>query len=87
MSGPEPLSDRDSAILDFERTTWQHAGAKETAIREQFDMTAIRYFQTLNALLDNEAALAAHPLVVKRLRRLRAQRQRTRSARLLAADL
>lgn len=81
------LSERDLEMLAMERLWWQFAGAKEQAIREKFDMSATRYYQVLNALIDNDDALAFDPLLVKRLRRLRAQRQRTRSARRLGIDL
>ena len=77
------LTDRDRAILTFEKQWWRHAGSKEQAIRDHFSMSATRYYQTLNALLDNEAALAFEPAVVKRLRRLRAARQRARSGRVI----
>ena len=80
------LSDRDRAILEFERQWWKYAGAKEQAIRDLFDMSATRYYQVLNALLDNQAALEADPMLVKRLRRMRASRQRARSARRLDQD-
>ncbi|MFD1859220.1 DUF3263 domain-containing protein [Aeromicrobium camelliae] len=81
------LSDRDREMLALERYWWQYAGAKEQAIREKFDMSATRYYQLLNALIDTEEALAFDPLLVKRLRRLRAQRQRQRSARRLGFDV
>src|SRR5207302_9134549 len=80
------LSERDRAILAFERQWWKFAGAKEQAIRELFDMSATRYYQVLNALLDRPEALAVDPLLVKRLRRLRASRQRTRAARRLGIE-
>ncbi len=86
-SAAESLSDRDREILALERLWWQYAGAKEQAIREKFDMSATRYYQVLNALIDREDALAFDPLLVKRLRRLRAGRQRSRSARRLGIDL
>jgi Protein of unknown function (DUF3263) len=81
------LSDRDRAILEFERQWWKYAGAKETAVREQFDMSATRYYQVLNALIDRPEALAVDPLLVRRLRRLRAARQRQRSARRLGFEV
>jgi len=77
------LSERDAQILDFERQWWRYAGAKDDAISELFDLTATRYYQILNSLLDNPAALAHDPMLVKRLRRMRDQRQRVRSARRL----
>ena len=81
------LSRRDREILSFERQWWKYAGAKEQAIRELFDMSATRYYQVLNALIDTPEALAADPMLVKRLRRLRASRQRQRSARRLGIDV
>jgi hypothetical protein len=80
------LSERDREILAFERHWWKYAGAKEQAVRDLFDMSATRYYQILNALLDRPEALAADPMLVKRLRRLRAARQRARSARRLGFE-
>lgn len=81
------LSERDHAILEFERHWWKYAGAKETAIRDQFDMSSTRYYQVLNALIDRPEALESDPLLVRRLRRLRATRQRQRSARRLGFEV
>ena len=81
------LSERDAQILAFERQWWKYAGAKESAIRELFDMSATRYYQVLNTLIDDPAALAAEPMLVKRLRRMRSTRQRERTARRLGNDL
>jgi hypothetical protein len=81
------LSRRDREILAFERQWWKYAGAKEQAIRELFDMSATRYYQVLNGLIDTPEALAADPMLVKRLRRLRASRQRQRSARRLGIEV
>ena len=67
---------RQRAILDFERQWWKHAGAKEQAIRDRFELSATRYYQLLNALLDEPAALEYDPVTVARLRRLRAPRRR-----------
>ncbi|SNT61880.1 Protein of unknown function [Asanoa hainanensis] len=72
------LTEREEQILAFERKWWKHAGAKEQAIRDAFDLSATRYYQLLNGLLDNPAALAAEPVVVSRLRRLRSTRARSR---------
>jgi len=80
------LGERDRAILEFERQWWKYAGAKEQAVRDLFDMSATRYYQVLNALIDRPEALVHDPMLVKRLRRLRASRQRARSARRLGFD-
>ncbi|MEO3936513.1 DUF3263 domain-containing protein [Dermatophilaceae bacterium Soc4.6] len=86
LAGGAELASRDLEILAFERQWWKYAGAKEQAIKELFDMSSTRYYQVLNALLDNPAAIAADPMLVKRLRRLRSSRQRARSARRLGFD-
>lgn len=75
------LSEREWQILAFERQWWKRAGAKEKAIRELFDMPASRYYQQLNALVNRPAALRADPMLIKRLRKVRASRQRVRDAR------
>lgn len=80
------LSERDQQVLAFERQWWKYAGAKEQAIRELFDMSATRYYQVLNSLIDSPAALAHDPMLIKRLRRMRSTRQRARTARRLGAD-
>jgi hypothetical protein len=84
---PDPsepaLSPRDERILAFERQWWRHAGAKEEAIRAEFGLSAARYYQLLNAVLDSPAALRSDPMLVKRLRRLRDARTTARSARAL----
>jgi hypothetical protein len=81
------LSDRDRAMLEFERQWWKFAGSKEEAIRQRFDMSGTRYFQILNGLIDRPEALAADPLLVKRLRRMRSSRQKARAARNLGMRL
>jgi len=69
------LTDLEVRILEFERNWWRFAGAKETAIKELFDLTAPRYYQLLNDLIDREDALLAAPMLVKRLRRIREARR------------
>lgn len=79
------LSEHDAAILDFEDSWFTAEVPKEQAIMERFSMSATRYYQQLNTLIDEPAALIHKPLLVKRLRRLRSQRQAERSARRLRA--
>ena len=86
MEESNELSQRDLEILDFERTWWKHAGVKEQAIKERFEMSATRYYQVLNELLEQQAAMDYDPILVKRLKRLRVYRQRQRVARLLGAE-
>ena len=86
-SGVGELSARDAEILAFERQWWKFAGAKEQAIRDKFQMSATRYYQVLNALIDDPAALAHDPMLIKRLRRMRASRQRARTTRRLGINV
>lgn len=85
--GADGLTRREHDILAFERQWWKYAGAKEEAIKELFGLSATRYYQVLNALVDRPEALAADPMLVKRLRRLRASRQKARAARRLGFDV
>ncbi len=77
------LSERDREILAFEREWFKHVGAKDHAVRERFGISATRYYQLLNELLASPDAMGEDPMLVKRLQRLRAARQRLRAARRL----
>jgi hypothetical protein len=68
------LSELELKMLEFERTWWRHAGAKESSIKELFNLTPPAYYQMLNNLIDRPEALMAEPLLVKRLLRVRQQR-------------
>jgi hypothetical protein len=76
-----PLNDRDRAILRFESEWQRHAGAKEEAIRSELELSPARYYQLLGRLIDTTAAQQYDPMLVKRLRRIRDQRQQARIAR------
>ena len=80
-NSPAGLSELEARILEFEGTWWKFAGAKESAIKELFDLSAPRYYQLLNDLIDRQDALLAAPMLVKRLRRLRQARMSARTAR------
>lgn len=73
------LTDLEIRILDFERQWWRYAGAKDAAIKELFQISAKEYYELLNNLIDRSDALAAAPLLIKRLRRLREARISSRS--------
>ena len=81
------LSELEIKMLEFERTWWRHAGAKESSIKELFNLTPPAYYQMLNNLIDREAALLAEPLLVKRLLRVRQQRTAVRSSSKLGFTL
>ncbi len=86
LTASGPLTDRERAILELERTWWKYAGAKEQLIRERFGISATRYYQVVNALLERSEAMEFDPMLVKRLRRLRADRARSRTAKRLGID-
>ena len=81
MAEATPASERTGAVLAFERRWWKYAGAKEEAIRRQFGISPTAYYQLLSRLIDEPAALAADPMLVKRLQRQRAARRRQRATR------
>jgi hypothetical protein len=87
MRNSSGLSELEIKMLDFERQWWRYAGAKESAIKELFDLTPPAYYQMLNNLIDREDALSAEPILVKRLRRLRESRTAARSSTRLGFDL
>lgn len=72
--GMPELSDADARLLDFEERAPRSAGAKEELIRKQLGMSPVRYYQRLNLLIDVPAAMAAHPVLLARLRRIRDRR-------------
>jgi len=74
----EQLDDRERAVLALERRGFSGPGAKERAIREELGLAPVRYYQLLNALLDDRRALAHDPVTVNRLRRIREQRRAER---------
>jgi hypothetical protein len=73
-----PLTDRDRAILDFERTWWSEPGPKAAAIQARLGLSPTRYYRLLAELLGSSEAAAYDPLVVRRLRKLRSNRRRAR---------
>ena len=76
------LSERDLAVLEFERRWWKHAGAKEQSIRAQFGLSAARYYQVLSRVIDSPEALVHDPMLVRRLQRVRDARLAARADRL-----
>lgn len=86
MDTTTTLTETEAGMLELERSWWQYAGAKEAEARARFDLSITRYYQLLNDLIDREVALAHDPLTVKRLRRIRAARQRSRSTRRASAS-
>ncbi len=72
------LTQRDRDILDFERSWWSATSPKDVQIREQFELSATRYYQLLGEMLDTDDAMAYDPLVVRRLQRQRDRRRRAR---------
>ena len=78
QEGERRLGRRERDILALERRGFSGPGAKERAIREELGLAPVRYFQLLNALLDDELALAHDPVTVNRLRRVRDARREER---------
>ncbi len=75
------LTERDLAIIEFERTWWSEDSSKESIIRERFELSTTRYYELLGELIDSDEAYAHDPLVIRRLRRLRDRRRKARFER------
>jgi hypothetical protein len=75
------LTERDQAIIEFERSWWSEDASKESIIRERFELSTTRYYELLGDLIDSDEAYAHDPLVIRRLRRLRDRRRKARFER------
>jgi hypothetical protein len=73
-----PLTDRDKALLDFERSWWTFESPKDVLIAERFGSTPDEYAGELEELTERPEALAYDPLVVRRIARHRDRRRRDR---------
>ena len=79
----DSLTQHEADVLAFEALGWPSRDRKAQAVHDAWEVSLTRYEQWLAAIIDNGAALQAHPVMVNRLRRLREQRWSARSARLL----
>jgi len=75
------LTERDCAIIEFERSWWSEDASKESLIRDQFELSTTRYYELLGELVDSDEAYAFDPLLIRRLRRLRDRRRKARFER------
>jgi hypothetical protein len=72
------LTERQRAIIDFERSWFALDDDRLTAIRARFACSVEEYTLELNRVIDHPGALEFSPLVVRRLRRNRDRRRRAR---------
>ena len=86
IASHEVLSDRDRAMLAFEAQWPRHSARKDEAIRDAFALTAARYYQLLNAVIDSPAAVRHDPMLVRRLLRARDDRAEARAKRAFASS-
>jgi len=77
------LTAADRTALELAGATYKYAAVRESHAREQLGLGPVEFWQRVNALLDDPAAEAELPLVVRRLRRMRSARRDARSARRL----
>jgi hypothetical protein len=74
------LTPVEMTVIAFERQWWKHLGAKEQAVHDQLALSATRYYQIRNRVMDNPAAFEFDPQLISRLRRIREQGRRARQA-------
>jgi len=81
------IAPRHIRLLEFEREWRIHTAAKEDAIRREFSLSAARYYQLLDVVIDSPAAVRYDPMLVGQLQRSRTARSTARSSRTSATDL
>lgn len=64
---PDALTELEEKILALEKRRWRYQGSKEQAIKNQLGLGPTRYYQILNALLDDPRALKKEKQLVERL--------------------
>ncbi len=75
------LTERERAILQVECSWWAGDNphpSKEAAIRSVLGLSPTRYYELIGHLIDAPDAERHDPLLVRRLRRARAERRRVR---------
>ncbi len=72
------MGERARAMIEFEASWFTYDGDRHDIIRARFACSVEDYNLELNRVIDDPAALAIDPLVVRRLRRLRERRRRAR---------
>jgi hypothetical protein len=74
------MDDRDVEMLRLANARYRFEGARAVDVRERFGLSLTRFWQAVNALLDDETVIRAHPGLVLPLRRQREQQGRLRRA-------
>ena len=75
------LDETARRTLDLEASRWRYGDTKDAAIRARFAEEPTAYYRRLGRLLDDAAALAHAPVLIRRLRRQRTRRLGSRSGR------
>ena len=75
---PMALTERDRALLEFERTWWTLDTPKDVVLAERFSLTPEHYHRVLIDLVDRPEALEHEPIVVRRVLRARERRHHNR---------
>lgn len=79
--GAVSLTEHERALLDFERHWWRCGATRADAAQRRFGLDAAEHRRTIAALIDSPAALEHDPVLVRRLRRMRATHRAGRSER------
>lgn len=62
------------SLLRFEQKAPRNMGQKDDKIREELELSPIRYYQLLNQAIDEPSVVAQFPVLSARLRRKRETR-------------
>ncbi|KAA1417062.1 DUF3263 domain-containing protein [Nocardioides humilatus] len=75
-----PLTDRERALLVFERHWWRYGATRADAARAHFGLAGPEHRRIVGALIDRAEAHEHDPVLVRRLRRMRATHRAERRA-------
>lgn len=79
------LTVRDHMTLQLAGARFRYTAIQATRAYDELGYTETRFWQRVHWLLDQPAAEQAYPALVRRLRRLHADRRRRRSSRVLSS--
>jgi hypothetical protein len=79
--GGVDLTERERALLAFERHWWRYGATRADAARARFGLGGPEHGRIVGALIDRPEALAVDAVLVRRLQRMRTARRLERSGR------
>lgn len=74
------MTEDERTAIRLAATPYRYPGARDTDVHDLLGLTPTIFWRRVHALLERPDVLAAYPLEVRRLQRLRDRRRQARSA-------